>query len=192
MAALTHAQTTEGHEEKHERQRIRPDLPAWGEERRLRSTSPGRATWHRSMTGVCPSATSPSGRAAAPTGTFTTALLAAVTRSCCARRAAAGTRPRTRSRSAWNRARRSGYQPARSTGPAPKPTRGSPNIAFITPGGDVSHEWLVPVADEVARRAVEERGQRAATESRAAQSDITEVQIARGNNPRLEVGHRLS
>jgi hypothetical protein len=48
-----------------------------------------------------------------------------VTRSCCARPAAGGTRPRARRPSAWCRARRSGSRPAPSTGTERRRTRGS-------------------------------------------------------------------
>jgi hypothetical protein len=65
-----------------------------------RSTSSGEATWLHSPQGASRSATSPSSRAAATTGTSITAPAAVVTRSCCARQAAAGTRPRVRTPSA--------------------------------------------------------------------------------------------
>ena len=70
-----------------------------------RSTSPAKATWHRSPQALFPSATSPSSRGAATIGTSIMEPAAAVTRSCCARRAAAGTTPRARTPSAWNRER---------------------------------------------------------------------------------------
>ena len=74
---------------------------------------------------------------------------AAATRSCSAPQAAAGTKPTVRSPSAWSPAPSIRVPAGTKHWHGAKADSWFSHVAFITPGPDLSNEWLEPVTDEV-------------------------------------------